>query len=78
MVAQKFAVNLLQSSKTAEFLPYIASGDGSRTLKNIVVTRLNELQRLIALPGVPDSRVIDAEPTVRHTQGGAEQEFVGN
>jgi hypothetical protein len=58
------AAYLLQSSKTAEFLPYIASGDGSHTLKDIVVPRLNELQRLIALPGVPDSRVIDAEPAM--------------
>jgi hypothetical protein len=56
------AAYLLQSSKTAEFLPYISSGNGSQTLKDIIVPRLNELQRLIALPAGYDSKIIDAEP----------------
>ena len=52
----------MQSSKTAAFLPYIASGDGSRTLKDLVIPRLNEIQRLAALPKDCESRVVDVEP----------------
>ena len=43
------AAYLLQSSKTAAFLPYIASRDGEKTLKDVIIPRLNELQRLEGL-----------------------------
>ena len=56
------AAYLLQSSKTAAFLPYIASGDGSRTSKDLVIPRLNEIQRLAALSEDSESRVIDVGP----------------
>jgi hypothetical protein len=56
------AAYLLQSSKTAAFLPYISSGDGSQTLKDLVIPRLNELQHLAALPRESASKVVDAEP----------------
>jgi len=39
------AAYLLQSGKTAAFLPYIASKDGEKTLKDVIVPRINELQR---------------------------------
>jgi hypothetical protein len=45
---------LLQSSKIAAFLPYIASNDG-RVLKDVVIPRLNEVQQLVSLP----KKVID-------------------
>ena len=51
---------LLQSSKTAAFLPYIASKDGAKVLKNILIPRMNEFQQLTALPEKP-VKVIDAE-----------------
>jgi hypothetical protein len=60
------AAYLLQSSKTAAFLPYISSGDGSHTLKDLVIPRLNELQHLAALPRESASKVIDAEPVEAH------------
>lgn len=44
---------LLQSSKTAAFLPYIASGDGAKTLKDLILPRINEVQQLAALPEFP-------------------------
>ena len=53
---------LMQSSKTAAFLPYIANADGSRTLKDLVIPRINEVQQLAALPR-SSPRVIDIEPT---------------
>jgi len=43
------AAYLLQSSKTAAFLPYIASRDGEKTLKDVIIPRLNEIQRLESL-----------------------------
>jgi hypothetical protein len=57
------AAYLLQSSKTAAFLPYIASGFGS-SLKDLVIPRLNELQHLAALPRDPAQKVVDIEPYV--------------
>ena len=56
------AAYLMQSSKTAAFLPYIASSDGSRTLKDLVIPRINEVQHLAALPK-NSARVIDVEPS---------------
>ena len=56
------AAYLLQSSKTAPFLPYIASKDGAKVLKDVIIPRMNELQQLTALPENPNSRkVIDVE-----------------
>jgi hypothetical protein len=55
------AAYLLQSSKTAAFLPYISSGDGSRTIKDFVIPRLSEIQRF-ALPKDSSSKVIDVDP----------------
>ena len=56
------AAYLLQSSKTVAFLPYIAFGNGSETLKDRVVPMLNEVQHLAALPKNSASKVIDVEP----------------
>ena len=54
------AAYLLQSSKTAAFLPYIASKDGQKTLKDVIIPRMNEVQQLAALPESPIvRRVID-------------------
>ena len=36
------AAYLLQSSKTAAFLPCIASKDGEKTLKDVIIPRINE------------------------------------
>ena len=56
------AAYLLQSSKTAAFLPYIASSDGVKVLKDIIISRINEVQQLAALPEHPTARkVIDVE-----------------
>jgi hypothetical protein len=55
------AAYLLQSSKTAAFLPYIASKDGEKTLKDVIIPRINEVQQLSALPEKPTQKVIDAE-----------------
>ena len=55
------AAYLLQSSKTAAFLPYIASKDGEKTLKDVIIPRMNEVQQLAALPDKPAQRVIDVE-----------------
>jgi hypothetical protein len=55
------AAYLLQSSKTAAFLPYIASKDGEKTLKDVIIPRMNELQQLAALPEQPTQKVIDVE-----------------
>jgi len=53
---------LLQSSKTAAFLPYIASGDGVKTLKDLIIPRMNEVQQLAALPENPNTpRIVDVE-----------------
>ena len=53
---------LLQSSKTAAFLPYIASGDGAKTLKDLIIPRMNEVQQLAALPENQNApRVVDVE-----------------
>ena len=54
------AAYLLQSSKTAAFLPYIASSDGERTLKDVIIPRINELQRLDAL----ESKVLEKKEKV--------------
>jgi hypothetical protein len=55
------AAYLLQSSKTAAFLPHIASKDGAKVLKDILIPRMNELQQLAALPQKPNEKVIDVE-----------------
>jgi hypothetical protein len=56
------AAYLLQSSKTAAFLPYIASKDGRSTLKDVIIPKMNEVQQLAALPENPVPRkVIDVE-----------------
>ena len=55
------AAYLLQSSKTAAFLPYIASKNGEKTLKDVIIPRMNELQQLTALPEKPAKKVIDVE-----------------
>ncbi len=55
------AAYLLQSSKTAAFLPYIASKDGATLLKDILIPRLNEVQQLAALPERKAERIIDVE-----------------
>jgi hypothetical protein len=54
------AAYLLQSSKTAAFLPYIASKDGAKVLKDVIIPRMNEVQQLVALPESSSARrVID-------------------
>jgi hypothetical protein len=56
------AAYLLQSSKTAAFLPYIASKDGATVLKDVIIPRMNEVQQLTALPeGSSARKVIDVE-----------------
>lgn len=57
------AAYLLQSGKTAAFLPYIASKDGEKTLKDVIVPRINELQRLDALEAkvLVKEKVIDVD-----------------
>jgi hypothetical protein len=53
---------LLQSSKTAAFLPYISSKDGATVLKDVIIPRINEVQQLAALPETQNSRkIIDVE-----------------
>ena len=53
---------MLQSSKTAAFLPYIASKDGAKVLKDVIIPRMNEVQQLAALPESPSARrVIDVQ-----------------
>jgi len=52
---------LLQSSKTAAFLPYIASKDGAQTLKDWIVPQINDVQRLASLPLKSERKVIDVE-----------------
>ena len=55
------AAYLLQSSKTAAFLPYIASKDGAKVLKDIIIPRMNKVQQLVALPEQTVRKVIDVE-----------------
>ena len=56
------AAYLLQSSKTAAFLPYIASKDGATVLKDVIIPRMNEVQQLSALPESAAARkVIDVQ-----------------
>ena len=55
------AAYLLQSSKTAAFLPYIASSDGAKVLKDIIIPRMNEVQHLEALPQQTMRKVIDVQ-----------------
>jgi hypothetical protein len=56
------AAYLSQSSKTVAFLPYIVSSDGQKTLKDLIIPRLNEVQQLAALPESPSARkVIDVQ-----------------
>jgi hypothetical protein len=52
------AAYLLQSSKTAAFLPYIASKDGEKTLKDVIIPRINEVQELAALPTTSSTRKV--------------------
>ena len=56
------AAYLLQSSKAAAFLPYIATKDGSHTIKDLIIPRLGELQRLLALPKISELKTVDIEP----------------
>ena len=56
------AAYLLQSSKAAAFLPYIATKDGSHTIKDLIIPRLGELQRLLALPKISEFKTVDVEP----------------
>ena len=56
---------LLQSPKTAAFLPYVTIGASSHTLKDNLLSTLNEVKQLAALELKPDrdeSRIIDVEP----------------
>ena len=63
------AAYLLQSSKTAAFLPCIASKDGEKTLKDVIIPRINEVQRLDAL----ESKVLEKKGKVIDIDGdGAE------
>jgi hypothetical protein len=56
------AAYLLQSSKTAAFLPYIASKDGAKVLRDVIIPRMNEIQQLAALPENSNApRVIDIQ-----------------
>ena len=56
------AAYLLQSSKTAAFLPYIASKEGAMVLKDVIIPRMNVVQQLTALPESPSvQKVIDVE-----------------
>ena len=55
------AAFLLQSSKTAAFLPYIASSDGAKVLKDIIIPRMNEVQHLEALPQQTMRKVVDVQ-----------------
>ena len=55
------AAYLLQSSKTVAFLPYIASKDGAKVLKDVIIPRMNEIQQLTALPENSARKVIDVE-----------------
>jgi hypothetical protein len=52
---------LLQGSKTAAFLPYIASKDGAKVLKDVIIPRMNEVQQLTVLPENSARKVIDVE-----------------
>lgn len=53
---------LLQSGKTTEFLPWIQVSE-KKTVKDIVVPRLSELQQLAALPEISqeERKVVDVE-----------------
>jgi hypothetical protein len=54
------AAYLLQSSKTVAFLPHISSADCQKTLKDLIIPRIQEIQQLAALPEYPTARkVID-------------------
>ena len=55
------AAYLLQSSKTAAFLPYIASKDDATVLKDVIIPRMNEAQQLSALPEPVTRKVVDAD-----------------
>jgi hypothetical protein len=56
------AAYLLQSSKTAAFLPYIAYKDGKQTLKDWIIPRIyDEVQQLAALPEQVTRKVIDVD-----------------
>ena len=44
------AAYLLQSSKTAAFLPDLAGKDEKQTLKDIIIPHLNDIQKIAALP----------------------------
>jgi hypothetical protein len=54
---------LMQSGKTTEFLPWIQVSE-KKTVKDIVVPRLSELQQLAALPEISSNeerKVVDVE-----------------
>jgi serine/threonine protein kinase len=55
------AAYLLQSSKTAAFLPNITSQDGATTLEDFLIPRLNEVQQLAALPDKRIEKILDVE-----------------
>jgi hypothetical protein len=56
------AAYLRQSSKTAAFLPYIMASDGQTTLKDILIPRLQQLEKFKALPEahVEENKIIEA------------------
>lgn len=47
------AAYLLQSSKTAAFLPDLSGKDEKQTLKDIVIPHISDIQKLAALPKAP-------------------------
>jgi hypothetical protein len=57
---------LMQSSKTQEFLPFILNPETGKTLKDILIPRLDEIRQLEALPEMPAEetrvKVVDATP----------------
>lgn len=56
------AAYLRQSSKTAAFLPYIMASDGQTTLKDILIPRLQQLEKFKALPEarIEENKIIEA------------------
>lgn len=50
------AAYLWQSSKTAAFLPYIASASGEKTLKDVIIPRISDIQQLDAIEEKPEQR----------------------
>lgn len=52
---------VMQSDKVTAFLPYIAGGDGNKTLRDWIIPKLakNGVPELDVLPGQKNSRVVD-------------------